>query len=274
MANVFGQLKEGLFTRRSALAGGAALLAGASVASISAQDATPIPADSAEGPTFLFVQLADEGTWTVSPDSPEEYVLALTGVPRESLYFSDRPDRIVGAVPTAQLLDGLGFTPVNPPNAAVVVRTPEGERDVLVVELYDPIYTEAFGSESSIGVTYRAKVLDAYHGEGLTSWYDEQEDPELPSEFSDVSLFIDDCADLTSCWVQTRAAWVVVGSLPTGPVGQCWDWVSWTCGFCDGSRYGAFQLSDACNAAYPGACGGGCLGFCPGGACGGGGPIL
>ena len=107
---MLGRLGNGLLTRRAALASGAALFAGTSVASIAAQDATPAPAESGEGPTFLFVQLADEGTWTVSPDNPEEYVLTLAGVPRESLYFSDRPDRIVGAVPTAQLLEGLGFT--------------------------------------------------------------------------------------------------------------------------------------------------------------------
>jgi hypothetical protein len=274
MSSVFEDLGRGMLTRRSAIAGGAAMLAGASVTRAIAQDATPVPGESGEGPTFLFVQLADAGTWTVSPENPDEYVLTLAGVPRESIYFSDRPDRIVGAVPTVQLLEGLGFTPANPPNAAVVVRTPEGERDVLVVELYDPVYTESFGSESENSITYRAQILDAYHGDGLVSWYEEQDDPELPTEFTDVSLFIDDCADLNSCWAQTQRGWVVVGGLPTGPVGQCWNWDSWTCGFCDGSAYGSPQLSDACNAAYPGACGGNCLGFCPGGACGGGGPIL
>lgn len=258
-------------TRRTALIGGSALFA-AMVTSAAAQDATPAPEDGSGDPAFLFVQLADSGTWTVS-DDPDEFLLTLYGVPRESIYFSDRPARIVGALPTTQLLDGLGFTPFDPPNAAVVVRTPEGERDVLVVELYDPVYTESFGADSDTQLIYRARILDAYHGDGLTSWYDEQDDPELPSEFTDVSLFIDDCADLNYCWAQTQRGWVVVGSLPIGPVGQCWSWDSWTCGFCDGSTYGSPQLSDICNGAYA-ACGGNCLAFCPGGACGGGGPIL
>lgn len=259
-------------SRRGALAGGSALLAGLAVSAVAAQDATPSPSDQSEDPAFLFVQLADSGTWSVSEENPEEFILTLQGVPRESIFFSDRPARIVGALPTSQLLEGLGFTPVDPPNAAVVVRTPEGERDVLVVELYDPVYTESFGSESTTQLIYRAQILDAYHGDGLTSWYDEQDDPELPSEFTDVSLFIDDCADLNSCWVQTQRGWVTVGPIPTGPIGQCWDWSSWTCGFCAGGN-GVFPPSEACNATY-GACNGGCIPFCPGGACGGGGPIL
>ncbi|MEZ4507826.1 MAG: hypothetical protein R2848_18695 [Thermomicrobiales bacterium] len=50
-------------------------------------------------------------------------------------------------MPTDRFLEGLGFTPVNPPNAAAVVRTPEGERDVLVVELFNPVYTREYDAD-------------------------------------------------------------------------------------------------------------------------------
>src|SRR5262245_1489539 len=83
---------------------------------------------------------------------------------------SDRPDRIVGTVETARFLEALGFTPANPPNAALVVRTPAGERDVLVVELFNPVYTEDFSADGGVSVMYEARVLDAYQGEELDQW--------------------------------------------------------------------------------------------------------
>ena len=152
------------------------------------------------------------------------------------------------------------------------MRTPEGERDVLVVELYDPVYSESFGSDSTTVLTYKAQILDAYHGAGLVSWYDEQDDPELPSEFTDVSLFIDDCPDLAYCWAPTSRGRIVAGPIPSGSVGQCWDWNLFDCRICDDSR--SLALRDECNAAYPDQCGGDCWPWCYSGACGGGFPVL
>ena len=120
--------------RRTALGGGlASALALTGVGLAHAQDATPEAADDSTNPMYLFVQLAEGGTWTQSEDDPEIYELTLSGISSQTVYFSDRPERIVGTTDTAQFLENLGFTPINPPNAAAVVRTPEGERDVLVV---------------------------------------------------------------------------------------------------------------------------------------------
>jgi hypothetical protein len=44
-------------------------------------------------------------------------------------------------------MEGLGFTLESPPNAALVARTPEDERDVLVLELFNPVYTQAYGTD-------------------------------------------------------------------------------------------------------------------------------
>jgi hypothetical protein len=214
-------------TRRTALSGAAGLsalgLAG-SARGVTAQDATPTTGDAA-GETklaFLFVQLFNQGTWYPKPDEEGIYVLTLTGATAQTLFFSDRPERIVGTVDTPQFLDGLGFTPSNPPNAALVVRTPEGERDVLVVELFNPVYVEAVNDPGNVTVTYEARVLEAYQGHGLTVWLAEQEDAELPAEFSDVSLFIDDCPDLTGCYKQGIGG-ERLGDFPDGRTyGQCW----------------------------------------------------
>ncbi|MEZ4504276.1 MAG: hypothetical protein R2848_00145 [Thermomicrobiales bacterium] len=47
--------------------------------------------------------------------------------------------------------DGMGFTPVDPPNAALVL----DDGAVLVIELIDPAYDAAAGV-----VTYQVQVLD------------------------------------------------------------------------------------------------------------------
>jgi hypothetical protein len=251
-------------SRRRALAGGVASLSAAALSSrllpASAQDATPEAAVT-ENPAFLFVQLADSGTWTPKPDEEGIFFLTLSGTGEQTLYFSDRPERIVGTVPTDQFLDALGFTPANPPNAAVLVTTPEGQRDVLVVELFNPLYTRTFGDEGEEFLTYEAVVLNSYQGEALDEWVPQPEDHELPSEFTTVSLFIDDCPDATECWVwqvigdvpdrNAPSEWAYVGPIPGAPIGQCYNWGRARCLPCN---YDREELIAMCDAAYLEAC--------------------
>lgn len=247
-------------TRRAALTTGIAAAIGlAGVATpATAQDATP-EAENATYPMFLFVQLAEGGTWTQSADDPEIYELTLSGIGSQTAYFSDRPERIVGTTDTAQFLENLGFTPVNPPNAAAVVRTPEGERDVLVVELFDPVYTRTYGDDATSLLTYRARILDAYHGDNLDSWYDEVDDPELPSQFDQITLFIDDCPSMNTCVIRP-GVWVApgtdpyLGPIPGGPYPTCYNDDLGVCYPCAHTRE---ELYDFCNDGYP-ACRGNC----------------
>ncbi len=247
-------------TRRQALAGaaGVALLgrfAGASA--LAAHEATPIVTESQ--PAFLFVQMADSGSWAPKPGEDGVYLLTLRGSGEQTLYFSDRPDRIVGTMPTDQFLDTLGFTPVNPPNAAVVVTTPEGERDVLVIELMNPVYTRSFGENGEEVLVYEALVLSGYQGTGLAEWTPQVADNELPREFDNISLFIDDCPDAEGCYVDKRDPdsdgpfhRVYVGPIPGGPYGRCFNWYSSRCEQCPDQAVDYFQTVALCNAAYPG----------------------
>lgn len=225
-------------SRRQALAWGAASLAATGAARAipagAAQDATP-EAQATEHPAFLFVQLADSGTWTPKPGEDGVFQLTLAGTGEQTLYFSDRPDRIVGTVQTDQFLNALGFTPVEPPNAAIVVTTPDGERDVLVVELFNPVYTRTFGEDGEEFLTYDAIVLNAYQGAGLEEWVPQAEDDQLPSEFTNVSLFIDDCADLAGCyrWNEGRTRKIYMGEIPGGPYGRCYNWGEARCRPCE-----------------------------------------
>jgi len=246
------------FTRRTALrASTLAALGGITLASAAAQDATPAAPEEPYRPTFLFVQLAEAGSWAPKPDAPGMYTLRLTGVSSQTLYFSDRPDRIVGAVPNAAFLEGLGFTPETPPNAAAVVRTPEGTRDVLVIELSNPVLNQTFGDDETISLQYDARVLEVYVGDNLAVWDAEQQDEELPSEFSDVSLFIDDCEDLIHCWHVGEISAFRVGPLPGDPVAMCWIPNDIGCRVCGSEEYYAQRVAE-CNAAYPDECMGEC----------------
>jgi hypothetical protein len=260
-------------SRRTALATSAATAATAIAGrSVIAQDATPEAGGDKQ--SFLFVQLAEDGVWKAKPDEPGVYTLTLAGASGQTLFFSDRPERIVGTVPTEQFFDGLGFTPQNPPNAALVVKTPDGERDVLVVELFNPVYSEAFGETAGVQVTYEARVLEGYTGEGLATWSKEQQDDLLPEKFTDVSLFIDDCSDGTVGCTTFNGATCPGGAGGKlcglfGPMGFCWDWSTFICVPCEPYGHSNPSMSDVytywknnCNATWstcgniPG--GGGC----------------
>jgi hypothetical protein len=237
-------------SRRNALAGG---IAGLSAFAFSgrplpafAQDATP-EAASSEHRAFMFVQLADSGNWVPKPDEEGVYLLSLTGIGDQTLYFSEGT---AGTFPTDHMLRSLGFTPINPPNAAVVVQTPDGVQDVLVVELFNPVFTE--GAPGSNQLTYEATVLNTYTGAGLDEWVPQAEDDQLPVEFTNVSLFIDDCPGIMVCALSTgNNQFSYVGEIPGGPYRQCLDESTGICVLCEGS----FAEFDAlCREAYADTC--------------------
>jgi len=100
-------------TRRAAISSTAGLAATAAIAPrlghVSAQEATPTGADEVtistephpgagipSKPTFLFVQPFEGGTWAPKPGENGVFSLTLTGMAAQTVYFSDRPDRIFG----------------------------------------------------------------------------------------------------------------------------------------------------------------------------------
>jgi len=83
---------------------------------------------------YLFVQSAPKV-------SLKNGLLTLTGVNVSTLYFSDRPDRIVGHVPTTKFVDhwgeGSDSFKADPPNAALAIAGYK-EPSFIVVELKNP----------------------------------------------------------------------------------------------------------------------------------------
>jgi hypothetical protein len=240
-------------SRRQALATGGAGLAAtgllANIRSTTAHEApppaTPAPfpsdphpsADSAfTHPEYLFVQPFDAGTWAPKPGQEGTFILTLTGAAANTTYFSDRPERDAGLAPTQPFLEGLGFTPENPPNAAIVAQTESGEQDVLVVQLFDPVYDAAAAT-----LVYDARVVADYGGRGLAHLAQQQMDYELAASFGEGSLFIDDCPDSTdNCFNSCVNEGSVAG-------GNCWDGSNWTCNPCGSYSGSCNQQLSGCN---------------------------
>lgn len=244
---------------------------------LAAQDATPAPGASpdADPPVFMFVQTAASGRGEVNPaaGTPEPegttvpgggapWLLTLEGHTGLTVYFSDRPDRIVGASPTGDFLQGLGFTPANPPNAALVGEFEAGQ-GVVVLTLVEPVYDAAAGT-----ITYGAELLDAYQGGNLEPVTREQLEARLPAAFGPAALFIDDCPMYTSCMMEVWASFggdpvykgvEAIGAIPGGPYKGCFSADKATCAPCDTTLD---KLTTMCNAAYPDPCYGECF---PGG---------
>jgi hypothetical protein len=140
-----------LSRRRALASGGTGLITGAVVASgiapatSAAQGATPVAGDDVE---LLFVQSFSGGT--VAPSGEDgAYTMTLEGGLGETIYFSDRPNREVGAAPTSEFITVFDTTTDDPPNAALVA----GDM-ILVAELTSASLDEASGT-----LTYEATLL-------------------------------------------------------------------------------------------------------------------
>ena len=175
-------------------------------------------------PSRLFGQDAHAGTF-LPAGSPGEYLLALTGVHPNAIWFQDRPGRAAGTLSVARLL-GAFFTPKRPqsrPNA--------------VVNVLDP----AVGHQRQMGVTIlsarydRARATLDYRVRALR----QTGSPEalLPRAFSHTSLLIDDLYDhtctagiwdlsgsatLSSTWSRGSDTWLI--SPPKSYSGNGIDW--------------------------------------------------
>ncbi len=182
-------------SRRQAVTTASAGLAAAALGSAAAQDASPeappVTPDAAEKISYLFVQSFQSGSIAATEGKDGRYTVTLEQGMGQTIYFADRPSREVGVTPTPQFLDGLGFSPYNPPNAALLVETAPGETDIAVVELFNPSYDEATRT-----ATYEVVVLE--------NWADSLDLglAKAPADlaavapsFGSAHLFIDDCAN-------------------------------------------------------------------------------
>ena len=222
---------ERRFSRRQAVRTGSAgiaagALAGAGVTAMArAQEATPAPVNPIippeQGPVtkteYLFVQSFQRGSITAKAnDGPGDHTITLEAGLGQTIYFSDRPERIVGATPTLDFLRGLGFPEENPPNAALLIDAGDGTQEIAVVELFNPHYDPATAT-----ATYDLRVLEQWES-GLTFADQPKDLAELTTEFGTAHLFIDDCASRAiSCASADGEIWM---TFPAGEREFCSYW--------------------------------------------------
>ena len=72
------------------------------------------------------------------------YSLELNDVSDKTILFSDRPDRIVKSTSTSEFIGnwiiGKDSFKVDAHNAVLIVEEQEGQQDVAIVELFNPVY--------------------------------------------------------------------------------------------------------------------------------------
>ncbi len=146
-------------SRRSTLALGASLLVGAaSVAQLrgsAAHDATPETGSSADGVQLLFVQSFGASRLEPDPIESEQWILTLSDGTGHTLYFSDRPDRVAGNIPTDRFVTQFSKeTADDPANAALVAQTDTGTEVTHALELRSLSYDAESGT-----ATYTVRFL-------------------------------------------------------------------------------------------------------------------
>jgi hypothetical protein len=229
---------ERRLSRRETLARGGAGLAAAGLGvagltSARAQEATPAPADaSGEKTEFLFVQSFQSGNIVPKGGEAGTWTLTLEHGLGQTIYFSDRPERIVGTSPTEEFLKGLGFPKENPPNAALLFENDKGEEDISVVELFNPTYDTTTNT-----ATYEIQLLKEYAGSGMTFQQQPTEPSDAGATFGAAHLFIDDCSDAqVACCSQwdyynLECDNTYVGYFPS--MGYCYSWWAGHCQPCE-----------------------------------------
>lgn len=156
--------------------------------------------------SLLFVQTANSGSFIKNDDN---YTLTLTNVSPYTTYFSDRPLRISGVSSTEEFVEswcyGANSFDSDPPNAAINILGADDSEDVIIVELFNPVY-----DAEKETLQYDAKIISNSLSENLQN-HQMRADASIPEEFDDVSLFIDNSARCTACRVGLSAALLAVG---------------------------------------------------------------
>ena len=184
-----------------AVAGAAVVLA----ASISPAMSSPAPTATTAGAvtsaaakppksqkvSVLYALTAARGTLTAVEGKKRHYVLTLRAASDHVTWFTDRPARQSGFLPTAGYASswaGYGFD-TDPPNVALVVREPSGATDTVVAVMTRPTVT-------ATGVfTARLRVLSKDQAQAIGSHlasHAGRHDTKVPARFTAAALFIDD----------------------------------------------------------------------------------
>jgi hypothetical protein len=185
-----------------------------------------------------------------------------------TVYFSDRPQRLTGDAPTAHVFDLVFGGKTAAPNAALVADLPWQHDAVFILELTHP-QTDA----TTQTLTYDASLLPTYQGEHLQPPAAKQAArpvaPRTGVTFGTASLFIDaavvgDCPDMTvHC----------CGGVYCDPLGHQHEVSTIRVGtciksLCSSPCRGWDAVQTSCNQTFPAACQAADRGYCEAACCG------
>ncbi|MGD1836103.1 MAG: hypothetical protein ACPKQO_10325 [Nitrososphaeraceae archaeon] len=98
-------------------------------------------------PDFLSIQRAQSGS--ISKINTTNYSLELKGVSDNTISFYDRPNRIVKTESTSNFIGNWTATnwserisnfATSVPNIVLIVDEPEGQQEITIIELFNPVY--------------------------------------------------------------------------------------------------------------------------------------
>lgn len=138
---------------------------------------------------LLFVQTATSGTFIPIAGEKYTFELVLNNAAPDTIYFSDRPERVTGLAPMEDFLKKFNWKGDgdDPPNAALVLSRASENQDVMLLELMEPNYDKANNV-----LKYKTKTLMADNGsERFYGCFGSRADENISQSFNHVALFID-----------------------------------------------------------------------------------
>lgn len=138
--------------------------------------------------TVLYSLTGASGSLKAVPGMKMTYVLDLNGADADSVWFTDRPYRDSGVMPTIEVAKAFAMTR-DPANIALVLHTPVGGTDTIVAVMTKSLYnisTKTFTAQLRI----LSKEATGLAARGLAR-HIARADSFIPKSFSRASLFID-----------------------------------------------------------------------------------
>jgi Pentapeptide repeats (8 copies) len=141
--------------------------------------------------SLLYSLTGDSGSMRLLPGSGNRYAFTLRGADERTVWFSNRPARHSGTLPTAGFVEqwaDFGFA-ADPPNVAITVHEPDGATDTIVAVMRKPSINENGTLRATMEVlsTVRARALT-----GNLARHGDAHDATIPRSLGSVSVFIDD----------------------------------------------------------------------------------
>ena len=176
--------------------------------------------------TVLYSVTADSGSLTPLPGVKDGYSLTLRSADPSTVWFTDRPYRDSGVLPTQVIAKSFAVTS-DPANVALVLHEPAEGTDTLVAVMRKSAY-----DTKSQTLTAELRILSSQEQAKVTkglSRHVKRADTKAPANFSRVSLFIDTNSSGTSApsatyppnpQVNDTYQWIGGGPWAQGP--NCW----------------------------------------------------